>query len=85
MRARHDEIQIDADGVTLLGTLHGPRTRESGIVLFAHGSGSSRMSPRNRMVAAELNEAGLGTLLLDLLTAEVLGVGSPNTWGYKYD
>jgi dienelactone hydrolase len=39
-----------------------------GIVLFAHGSGSSRHSPRNRQVAAELNEAGLGTLLVDLLT-----------------
>ena len=40
-----------------------------GVVLFAHGSGSSRHSPRNRRVAATLNEAGFGTLLLDLLTA----------------
>ncbi|WP_405021397.1 dienelactone hydrolase family protein [Kitasatospora sp. NBC_00070] len=40
-----------------------------GMVLFAHGSGSSRHSPRNRAVAATLQEAGLGTLLLDLLTA----------------
>jgi putative phosphoribosyl transferase len=40
----------------------------SGIVVFAHGSGSSRHSPRNRRVAAALNEAGLGTLLVDLLT-----------------
>jgi dienelactone hydrolase len=40
----------------------------SGIVVFAHGSGSSRHSPRNRRVAATLNQAGLGTLLLDLLT-----------------
>ncbi len=39
-----------------------------GLVLFAHGSGSSRMSPRNRMVAEELWDAGLGTLLFDLLT-----------------
>ena len=39
----------------------------TGIVVFAHGSGSSRFSPRNRQVAATLNEAGLGTLLLDLL------------------
>jgi putative phosphoribosyl transferase len=40
----------------------------SGLVLFAHGSGSSRHSPRNRRVAARLNEAGIGTLLADLLT-----------------
>jgi putative phosphoribosyl transferase len=40
-----------------------------GVVVFAHGSGSSRHSPRNRLVAATLNHAGLGTLLLDLLTA----------------
>jgi len=39
-----------------------------GIVVFAHGSGSSRHSPRNRMVATTLNAAGLGTLLVDLLT-----------------
>jgi dienelactone hydrolase len=41
-----------------------------GIVLFAHGSGSSRHSPRNRSVAKTLQQAGLGTLLLDLLTSE---------------
>ncbi|MEV4838424.1 alpha/beta hydrolase [Nonomuraea sp. NPDC049486] len=41
-----------------------------GVVLFAHGSGSSGRSPRNRYVAAALNEAGLGTLLFDLLTPE---------------
>jgi len=40
----------------------------AGLVVFAHGSGSSRHSPRNRAVAAHLNEAGFGTLLLDLLT-----------------
>jgi dienelactone hydrolase len=42
----------------------------SGIVVFAHGSGSGRHSPRNRRVAATLNEAGMGTLLVDLLTPE---------------
>jgi putative phosphoribosyl transferase len=42
----------------------------TGIVLFAHGSGSSRHSPRNQFVAATLNEAGIGTLLMDLLTPE---------------
>ncbi len=41
-----------------------------GVVLFAHGSGSGRLSPRNRLVAARLQRAGLATLLLDLLTAE---------------
>lgn len=45
-------------------------TRSRGLVLFAHGSGSSRMSPRNRHVARVLREAGLSTLLLDLLTSE---------------
>jgi len=48
----------------------------SGIVLFAHGSGSSRHSPRNRYVARALQEGGFGTLLLDLLTEaeeQVLG------------
>ena len=42
----------------------------SGLVLFAHGSGSSRFSPRNRFVASALNKAGLATLLFDLLTPE---------------
>jgi pimeloyl-ACP methyl ester carboxylesterase len=53
----------------LEGDLHLP-PQSRGLVLFAHGTGSSRRSPRNRAVAAELNEAGLGTLLLDLLTEE---------------
>jgi putative phosphoribosyl transferase len=44
-----------------------------GVVAFAHGSGSSRLSPRNRMVAGHLNRAGLATLLLDLLSAEEEG------------
>jgi len=42
----------------------------AGVVLFAHGSGSSRHSPRNLAVAAQLREAGLGTLLVDLLSAQ---------------
>jgi putative phosphoribosyl transferase len=44
--------------------------RATGVVLFAHGSGSSRHSPRNKYVAAQLREARLGTLLIDLLTPE---------------
>jgi len=65
--AQHHEITVDAEGVPLPGTLTIPRGAE-GLVLFAHGSGSSRHSPRNRFVADHLNDAGLGTLLFDLLT-----------------
>ena len=62
------EITIEADGVRLEGTLTLP-ANAPGVVLFAHGSGSSRHSPRNTFVAGVLNEAGVGTLLFDLLTA----------------
>ncbi|HVT45838.1 MAG TPA: alpha/beta fold hydrolase [Thermoanaerobaculia bacterium] len=62
-------IRIPADVVTLEGKLALPGDAR-GIVLFAHGSGSSRHSPRNRYVASELNRHGLATLLIDLLTAE---------------
>ncbi|MBI4195415.1 MAG: dienelactone hydrolase family protein [Betaproteobacteria bacterium] len=54
---------------SLPGSLVVPRNA-TGVVVFAHGSGSSRFSPRNRAVAETLNAAGLGTLLFDLLTAE---------------
>ena len=58
------------DGANQLeGMLELPAT-PIGVVLFAHGSGSSRFSPRNNAVAAELRAAGIGTLLLDLLTPE---------------
>ena len=60
-------VRIELDTVTLEGELTIPATA-GGIVLFAHGSGSSRHSPRNRFVADVLHDAGLGTLLLDLLT-----------------
>jgi putative phosphoribosyl transferase len=63
-----EEIAVSAAGVEVGGTLALPEDPR-GIVLFAHGSGSSRHSPRNRRVAADLNRAGFGTLLLDLLTA----------------
>jgi dienelactone hydrolase len=55
--------------VRLEGALTVP-VRPEGVVAFAHGSGSSRFSPRNRAVAAALNRAGFATLLLDLLTPE---------------
>jgi putative phosphoribosyl transferase len=58
---------IPVDGVTVEGHLHLPEPATA-VVVFAHGSGSSRHSPRNRFVADVLYEAGLGTLLLDLLT-----------------
>ena len=60
-------VQIPGDGATLQGDLTLPEGRR-GVVVFAHGSGSSRRSPRNRFVAGELQASGLGTLLLDLLT-----------------
>lgn len=62
----HDVV-IETGGVSLTGHLTVP-TGASGCVVFAHGSGSSRRSPRNVWVAARLNEHGLGTLLFDLLS-----------------
>src|SRR6266478_7326494 len=64
-----NEIIIPLKGVSLGGELNLPPPA-SGLVLFAHGGGSSRHSPRNQFVARVLREAGLGTLLFDLLTAE---------------
>ena len=64
-----DEIRIPSGDVELEGNLVVPEGA-SGIVLFAHGSGSSRHSPRNRYVADSFQRSGLGTLLFDLLSAE---------------
>ena len=64
-----NEVLIDAGKVELEGTLGLPQAA-SGIVLFAHGSGSSRHSPRNRYVAQALQSQRIGTLLFDLLTRE---------------
>ncbi len=63
------EVSIPADGVTLPGSLGVPHAADA-VVVFAHGSGSSRFSPRNQEVAEGLREAGLATLLLDLLTPQ---------------
>ena len=63
------EVQIRAGSVSLTGELNVPENA-TGIVLFAHGSGSSRHSPRNQYVARVIREAGVGTLLFDLLTRE---------------
>ncbi|KFC69267.1 putative phosphoribosyl transferase [Bosea sp. LC85] len=62
-------VRVPAGPITLEGNLTLPSDAR-GLVLFAHGSGSSRHSPRNRSVAGALNEARLATLLLDLLTTE---------------
>lgn len=67
MTSSTTEVSIDLDGVVLTGDLGVPPDA-SGVVLFAHGSGSSRLSGRNRSVAATLREAGFATLLFDLLT-----------------
>lgn len=63
------EVTIDQPGLQLAGDLGLP-PEPAGLVLFAHGSGSSRFSSRNRAVARRLNDLGLATLLLDLLTAD---------------
>lgn len=65
----HREVAVVVDGFALLGTMSVP-ARPVGVVVFAHGSGSSRHSPRNRQVAHRLQSAGLATLLFDLLTDE---------------
>jgi putative phosphoribosyl transferase len=67
--ARSEDVELSAGAVRLAGSLAVPENPR-GIVVFAHGSGSSRHSPRNRHVAGILNDAGLGTLLFDLLTPE---------------
>ncbi len=63
----HHEVLLNLEGIPLRGDLAIPRDAP-GIVVFAHGSGSSRKSPRNRRVAEMLSTAGIGTLLFDLLT-----------------
>lgn len=66
-RKLSDNVSIKAGHVTLEGNISIPQGA-AGIVLFAHGSGSSRLSPRNRLVAEELNKRGIATLLFDSLT-----------------
>ncbi len=64
---RFQSVRIPVGTVQLQGDLDVP-DKAGSVVIFAHGSGSSRHSPRNRMVAEKLRQAGLGTLLMDLLT-----------------
>ena len=68
------EVTVDAGGVPLPGSLVIAPDAD-GLVVFVHGSGSSRHSPRNQFVAAGLNRAGLGTLLVDLLTPDENSAG----------
>jgi pimeloyl-ACP methyl ester carboxylesterase len=69
-RAAHaQDVAIDQAGTTVVGALALP-PHARGVVVFAHGSGSGRFSPRNQAVARTLFDAGLGTLLMDLLTPE---------------
>ena len=65
--SEHRPVRIGAGTIALEGDLVVP-AGAPGVVVFAHGSGSSRHSPRNRLVARTLERAGLGTLLMDLLT-----------------
>jgi len=77
-RSRFEEVvEIDTAAGVLRGTIAVPETAR-GCVIFAHGSGSGRQSPRNRFVASALHQAGLATLVIDLLTAEE-GRASPAT------
>jgi len=69
MQETKEVVAIPLEKETLEGNLAIPHGAK-GIVLFAHGSGSGRFSPRNQYVAKVLNEAGIGTLLVDLLTKE---------------
>jgi putative phosphoribosyl transferase len=80
---RDNEVRVAAGEVTLEGTLEIPEGAE-GVVLFAHGSGSSRFSPRNQFVARVLRQGGLATLLIDLLTREEEEVDQ-SSQQYRFD
>jgi dienelactone hydrolase len=78
-----EQIQVPIPKATLFGTLS-PVDEMQGLVLFAHGSGSSRYSPRNRYVAEALQQARLATLLVDLLTPDEEGQ-DVYTAQYRFD
>lgn len=81
--ASERQVVIPADGVLLDGTLRVPN-RPVGLVVFAHGSGSSRFSSRNRFVAEVLNRSRMATLLLDLLSIDE-GARDVKTAEYRFD
>jgi putative phosphoribosyl transferase len=78
--AQGSEVKVSAGPVTLEGNLEVPEGAQ-GVVLFAHGSGSSRLSPRNQYVAQVIRQGGLATLLVDLLTREEEEV---DRWSQQY-
>ena len=71
----HDQVQFSSQKKSLQGELHLP-AMATGIVLFVHGSGSSRFSPRNQFVARRIRQKRIGTLLFDLLTEEEEAIDS---------
>jgi putative phosphoribosyl transferase len=77
-RTHAEDLTITADHAALLATLDVP-AGATAIVIFAHGSGSGRLSPRNRHVAGVLEEHGFATLLIDLLTADEEAVDLQNS------
>jgi putative phosphoribosyl transferase len=83
MREKRKAVQIPSGEVIINGNLDVPE-RSIGIVLFAHGSGSSRFSPRNTYVADLMNKKGIASLLIDLLTAEEEAVDE-YTGQYRFD
>jgi dienelactone hydrolase len=76
-------VRVPAGDAVLEGDLVVPE-QAAGVVLFAHGSGSGRHSPRNKVVATTLNDAGIGTLLVDLLTGEEEDADR-STGQYRFD
>jgi putative phosphoribosyl transferase len=78
-----ESVRIEVGRVSVDGDMHLP-PRPAGLVIFAHGSGSSRFSRRNRAVASALEQAGFGTLLLDLLTQAEDAVDE-HTAEYRFD
>src|SRR5688500_5608313 len=82
-RMDRGDVRIEAGTAALEGRLSMPEG-SNGLVVFAHGSGSGRLSPRNRFVADRLNERGLGTLLFDLLTADEEKIDA-QTGEYRFD
>jgi dienelactone hydrolase len=83
VRMTHQDVTIPAGKAEFNGRLSVP-PNPRGIVVFAHGSGSSRFSPRNQRVASVLQEAGFGTLLFDLLTEQEGGIDA-QTGDYRFD
>ncbi len=78
-----DTAEIEAAGELLTADIRVPASPR-GLVIFAHGSGSSRLSPRNRQVAAALNDAGLATVLIDLLSEREESIDRRST-EYRFD